>query len=192
PRPSPALGRLRLAVAPDARGGLDVSATVATVDSAIVFPPLEEAPELVPVTIAGGLGSHKWADRRLVEAAAARAGEGATEGAGTLPLIVDQDGSVLEAERASVFAVIDGALFTPPDDGRILPGVTRARVSELARGLGLEVREAGLSLAALADASEVFLTGSVRGIEPVRTTGAPSVTERLATELRSRWLRPAA
>ena len=76
--------------------------------------------------LAGGLGEHKWVDRSLLDEAQAALP------AGALPLIVDADGAVLEASRANLFAVRDGALFTPPLDGRILPGVTRARVIEIA------------------------------------------------------------
>lgn len=181
-----ALGRLRLTMAPDDRGGLDVSAAVAEVDPALVFPAPAAAPRLVPVTVAGGLGLHKWADRRALEAAAAAAG--ARQGGSALPVIVDEDGAVLEAERANVFAVIDGALVTPPADGRILPGVTRARVMEVAEAIGVEAREASFSLDELDSADEAFLTGSVRGIEPLRTGAQPSVTARLAAALRARWL----
>jgi para-aminobenzoate synthetase/4-amino-4-deoxychorismate lyase len=186
--PSPALGRLRLTMAPDDRGGLDISAAAAAVDPALVFPTPEAVPRLVPVTVAGGLGLHKWADRRALEAAAAEAGAGAAGGGRVLTLIVDEDGAVLEAERANVFAVIDGVLVTPPADGRILPGVTRTRVMEVAKEIGVEAREAGFSLDELDAADEAFLTGSVRCIESLRTPTPSSATARLAAELRRRWL----
>lgn len=136
----------------------------------------------------GGLGAHKWADRSLVDEAQARLP------AGALPLLLDRDGSALEASRANVFAVRDGALFTPPLDGRILPGITRARVLAIAAATGLEAHEAGLSRDDLLAANEVFLTGSVRGVEPagaldgteLATTG--EVTSRLAAELRRTWI----
>ncbi len=62
----------------------------------------------------GGLGPHKWIDRDLV--------------AGTEPLIVDLSGEVLESGRGNVFIVEGDTLVTPPTDGRILPGVTRAEL----------------------------------------------------------------
>jgi para-aminobenzoate synthetase/4-amino-4-deoxychorismate lyase len=141
------------------------------------------------LTLAGGLGAHKWADRSLVDEAQDRLPEG------TLPLLVDEGGFALEASRANVFAVRDGALLTPPLDGRILPGVTRMRVIELAGELGTEAREVALSLSDLLSADEVFLTGSVRGIEPVGAidgtvlaTGG-DVTSELSAELRRTWVR---
>lgn len=177
------LGRLRVTLAEDAAGRLDLSALTSEIDREVVFPAPESAPDLVPLTIPDGLGAHKWADRRPIAAVAAE---------DSVALILDEDGSVLEAERANVFAVLDGALVTPPADGRILPGVTRGRTIEIAGELGIDVREAALTLDDLDDADDAFLTGSVRGIEPLRTPAQPSVAERVATELRRRWLGPTA
>lgn len=175
---SPALARLRLTVAPDGHGKLDVTAVTAEVDPAAVFPDDGRGLTLAPVTVSGGLGDRKWADRRLLTQVAELVD-------GALPLLVDADSSVLEAERANVFAVIGGTLTTPPTDGRILPGIARARVIEIARELGTEVVERAIPLTGLATADELFLTGSVRGVEPVRT--GPT-TARIAAALRSRWL----
>jgi para-aminobenzoate synthetase/4-amino-4-deoxychorismate lyase len=177
-----ALARLRLTLAPDERGALDLSAVTADVEPATVFPTGGRGTTLAAVCVAGGLGRHKWADRDLLERVGA-------ELDGALPLIVDADGSVLEAERANVFAVRDGALATPPDDGRILPGIARARTIEVARGLGVALREEPLTLPDLEAADEAFLTGSIRGVEPVRGPAADGgLTARLAAALRERWL----
>ncbi len=139
--------------------------------------------------LAGGLGSHKWVDRALLDAAQAELPEG------SLSLLVDEDGSVLEASRANVFSLRDGFLLTPPLDGRILPGVTRMRTIELAGELGIEAREERLSLNDLLSADEVFLTGSVRGIEPVGAidgtvlASGGNVALELSAELRRTWVR---
>ena len=151
------LGRLRLAVDP-----AGIAVRVAEVPAELLFPDWERALWLVPLEVRGGIGAHKWADRRLLEAAEARAG------AGALPLVVDGDGTVLEASRGNVFLVAGGTLVTPRADGRLLPGITRRRVLELAGEAGLDVRETVVKLGDLPAADEVFVTGAVRGIEPVR------------------------
>lgn len=145
------------------------------------------AVSLHSLTIPGGFGPHKWADRSLLdEAAAGLPAEG-------LSLIVDRDGAALEAARANLFAVRDGTLSTPPLDGRILPGVTRARVLTLASGAGIDAVEAPLTGADLVEADEVFLTGSVRGIEPagaldgVELGRAGQVSAQLADALEGAW-----
>ncbi len=182
------LARLRLAVRPDGAGGLEAEVVTAEVEPELVFPGRERAVELRGLVVEGGLGAHKWVDRGLLEQAEAGAPPG------EIPLLLDSDGTVLEASRANVFAVRDGALTTPALDGRILPGIARARTIEVATALGIEVRERDMALADLQDAEEVFLTGSVRGIEPVRSLdGAElradgSLATRIASALRDRWL----
>jgi para-aminobenzoate synthetase/4-amino-4-deoxychorismate lyase len=181
------LGRLRLTVVPDAAGSTTASVRVAAVDAALVFPDWGGAVELAPVTVPGGIGAHKWADRRLLERAEA-------EVAPAVPLVVDDDGAPLEGSRGSLFVVRGATVVTPPADGRLLPGITRAQAIAAARGLGIEVLEEPIDVERLVTADEAFLTGAVRGVEPVkRCVGlaewdSGEVTARVAAELRRVWL----
>ncbi len=156
-RPS---GRLRIRAQPSG-GQLRVSVAVI---------PLDGQPETVrlqPVVVPGGLGGHKWLDRRLI----AELTRQRLRGPGEQLLIEDAGGEVLETDRASVFAVVNGSLQTPPADGRILPGVTRAAVLRAARLNGIEVTTGALTRTQLADASEVFVTNALRGVMPVQAIG---------------------
>lgn len=126
----------------------EVGITVAPFD-----PEPVEPLRLTRRTVAGGLGTHKWRDRRLLEP-------------GDL-LLVDTDDSVLETDRANLFAVLDDGVHTPPLDGRILPGTMRALVLARLRELDLPVVERRLGLTELARASEVFATNALRGAVPV-------------------------
>jgi para-aminobenzoate synthetase/4-amino-4-deoxychorismate lyase len=153
-----ARSRLRIVVRP-AAGGLE---SLLELEPLAAPGPVEA---LHPVCLPGGLGAHKWADRRRLDALAADAPPG------SVALLVDLDGLVLEATRASVFAVRGGELHTPPLDGRILPGVTRAAVLVAAPRRGIRVREAPLALAELEGADEVLLSGALRGLEPVGRAG---------------------
>jgi branched-subunit amino acid aminotransferase/4-amino-4-deoxychorismate lyase len=117
------------------------------------------------------------------------------------------DGSVWEGCRTNLFWVTNGALFTPPSEGPILPGVMRGLVLESARGMGIPIAETPARVGRLREAEEVFMTNSVRGIVPVarleetnaRGTGAGGVvlgswdtpgpdTCRLKEHL-ARWIR---
>jgi para-aminobenzoate synthetase/4-amino-4-deoxychorismate lyase len=162
-------GRQRLTVAPDAPAA---SVEVAPIDEL----PAEPV-ELVPVRVPGGIGAHKWVDRRLLEQAEAAV-------APALPLLVDKRGHLLEGTRANVFIVSGDELLTPPLDGRILPGVTRARVIEAAGELRLEVHERPIELDELAQADEVFLTSAIRGVLPVAGAKPLPHARQLAEALR--------
>ena len=82
-------------------------------------------------------------------------------------LLLDEDGQVAETPTANLFMVDrDGTLVTPPVN-RVLIGVTRSTILELARASGLEVREAAFAPDELLKASEVFLTGTTAGVWPV-------------------------
>jgi para-aminobenzoate synthetase / 4-amino-4-deoxychorismate lyase len=154
-RPS---GRLRITVRP-LGGPLRASIELVPVASRA------ELADLVPVLVPGGIGAHKWADRRLL----ARCASTAAVADGTQLLIEDTDGHVLETDRASVFAVLDGVVCTPPADGRLLPGVTRTAVLRLAATAGLSTKTASFTRADLKGSSEAFVTNSVLGVLPVRS-----------------------
>jgi para-aminobenzoate synthetase/4-amino-4-deoxychorismate lyase len=196
-------GKLRLTVVPRGRlstrevGGpseasddLALGVKAEEVDVEAVFPAAERGAALRSTVVAGGLGEHKWADRDLLERAAVSA-------PGELPLLLDEDGAVLEASRASVFVVHSERLLTPPTDGRILPSIARQQVIEVASAAGIETSEERLTMADLRT-REVFLTGSVRGVEPVRALDGAELalpgelSARVAAGLRRRWRVPAA
>lgn len=177
------LGRLRLTVIPsrsDESAGPRLEVDAGELGRWPHFP--AQPVSLRPNQVSGGLGCHKWADRAALP----------TASPGEAPLLVDGD-EVLEAAWASVFAVRDGAVFTPPLDGRILPGVTRATVVELARARGVEVFEQVLPLEELRRADEVFLTNSIRGVEVAdavdgtRLDAPGPMTALLRNDLRSAW-----
>jgi para-aminobenzoate synthetase/4-amino-4-deoxychorismate lyase len=174
------LGRMRITVDPDSR----VTLAAADVDPGDFFPAWERGADLQSVRCDGGLGHHKWADRRPLGGV----------GEGTVPLLLDRGCEILEAGRANVFAVLDGTLVTPAADGRILPGIGRAGAIAAARDADIEVTERPLMREELAVADEVFLTGSVRGVEPARSLDgaalpmAGALSRRIGESLRQRWL----
>jgi len=175
-----ALGRVRVTVGGEGRLTELASEDV---DPADHFPAPDRGATLRSLPHPGGLGAHKLADRRAL---------GPTRDA-TVPLLTEPDGEVLEAGRANVFVAVDGTLFTPRADGRILPGIARAGAIAAAAEAGVEVAEARLDRELLLGADEVFLTGSVRGVEPaaaldgVPLAGAGELSRRVGDGLRRRW-----
>jgi para-aminobenzoate synthetase/4-amino-4-deoxychorismate lyase len=155
-------GVVRLLVWPSV-GGLEVE---------VQCGPPRERPlpvELVAVPFPGGLGAHKWRDRRALS--------GMVTGERT-PLLVDGDGCVLEAGFANLFLERDGLLLTPPASGRVLPGITRAALIEAARTNGIGVLEWPLTLDDALDAEHLFLTSALCGVAPAVLQGARANGDR--------------
>ncbi len=108
--------------------------------------PPEAATKLVPLVVPGGLGEHKWNDRRLVNSVDGEA------------LILDLTGEVLEAGAGAIVLREGERLVSPPADGRILPSVTLATLPGV-------VREP-VAFERLAAADELLVVSAVRRRQP--------------------------
>jgi 4-amino-4-deoxychorismate lyase len=99
-------------------------------------------------------------------------------------LLRDTEGRVVSATAANLFAVVGGALVTPPVDRCGIAGVARAEV--LAARPDARVR--ALALDELLGADEIFLSSSVRGIVPVRElAGRVFAPGAAARALQAHW-----
>ncbi|MCA0349045.1 MAG: branched-chain amino acid transaminase [Bacteroidetes bacterium] len=90
-------------------------------------------------------------------------------------LLLDSDGFLAEGPGANLFYEKEGVLYTP-QLGNILPGITRATVLELAKELGIEVRQGLFSKDDLAVADSAFYCGTaaeIIGIESVDDSKFP-------------------
>ncbi len=94
--------------------------------------------------------------------------------AGVADALQVRDGVALEGAHNNFFGVFDGEVVTHPITNVILPGITRGVVLELARENGLAVRERPIHVEELADADELFFTGTTSEVRPtVRVDGRP-------------------
>lgn len=80
-------------------------------------------------------------------------------------LFVDTIGRFTEGTTCSVLAIIDGALWTAPWDGRILVSTTLARILERCVALGIPVQREGAPADGPFDA--LYVASTTRGIAPV-------------------------
>lgn len=87
--------------------------------------------------------------------------------AGAREALLVRDDCVWEGASSNLFAVIDDQLITPPKGPRILAGITRDLLVELAAQHGLNCAEAPISAAALRRASEIWISSSTREMVPV-------------------------
>ena len=114
--------------------------------------------------------------------------QAATE-AGATEAIFVRDGTITEGTHTTVFGVIGGVLRTHPASHLVLPGVTREVVLDLAREMSIDVREDAIAVGELAQATEVFLTGTTTDVTPVISVdgrrignGAPGPISRALLE----------
>jgi len=82
-------------------------------------------------------------------------------------LLLDTEGYVSEGAGENVFIVKEGVLYTP-DLASCLDGITRNSVIEMARDLGIEVREKRITRDEMYCADEAFFTGTAAEVTPIR------------------------
>jgi branched-chain amino acid aminotransferase len=84
-------------------------------------------------------------------------------------IALDTGGRVSEGSGQNVFVVRNGAIYTPPVDGSLLPGITRDTVISLANDAGIPVHVEAIAREALYMADELFFSGTAAEITPVRS-----------------------
>jgi branched-subunit amino acid aminotransferase/4-amino-4-deoxychorismate lyase len=81
-------------------------------------------------------------------------------------LLLDLDGNVTETSAANFLMVEKGGIVSPPL-AKILPGISRATVIELAGELGMRYLEREIQPHSIADADEAFLSSTGFCLAPV-------------------------
>ena len=112
---------------------------------------------------------------------------------GAFEAILVRDGVVTEGSHANVIGVIGGEIRTHPTNNFILPGITRAVVLELARSVGIPVREEPFLASEISRLDELFIAGTTADVMPIVRVddqiiggGVPGpIAQRLQRELRA-------
>jgi branched-chain amino acid aminotransferase len=92
-------------------------------------------------------------------------------------IMLDSNGQISEGSGENLFLVRDGVLYTTPLASGILNGITRDSVMQIARDLGLAVREQGLPREMLYVADEIFFCGTAAELTPIRSVDHIQVGE---------------
>lgn len=108
-------------------------------------------------------------------------------------ILVDEDGHLAEGPTTNLFLVdAAGRLLTPPS-AKVLHGVTRSAIIEIAKAEGIQVQETPLEPKALMTASEAFLTGTTAGVWPIESVDGHELNQicpgPISTRLRDRFKR---
>ena len=83
-------------------------------------------------------------------------------------LVADVAGNVAETATANIFMVKDGTVFTPIANGTFLAGITRARHIANLKANGIDVMESVLTFDHFHDADEVFMSGNMNKVTPIK------------------------
>jgi para-aminobenzoate synthetase / 4-amino-4-deoxychorismate lyase len=142
---------------------------------------------LVPLTVPGGLGCHKWRDRSWLDNQRLQHG---CDADGEL-LLLDSDGEVLETERAALLIVEGDHLVAASDDARRLPSLTRRRAIAAAAEVCLIPAVEPIGLDRLLAADQVLAASSVRLVAAAAACGErrwqpTGIAHRLTTILTGR------
>ena len=84
--------------------------------------------------------------------------------AGCTEAIMLRDGYLTEGAASNIFVVKDGVILTPPQDGRILPGITYDVVLELAARHAAPIEIRPVAEAELRTADELWMTSSTKEV----------------------------
>ena len=102
-------------------------------------------------------------------------------------IMLDNHGFVSETNATNLFMVREGSLFTSHADA-CLPGITRGLCLEIARGLGIEAHEKNLSLTEFYTADEVFVTGTMGELTPVKEIDGRAIVNKTEDSILSKIL----
>jgi D-alanine transaminase len=98
----------------------------------------------------------------------------AARDAGADDAILVRDGIAIEGAHQNFWGVFGGTAVTHPESNLILSGITRGVVLELARARGIPCEERPVLVEELADAEELFFTGTTGEVRPcVEVDGIP-------------------
>ena len=98
-------------------------------------------------------------------------------------VFVGPKGELYEGTTSNFFVVIDGELVTPKD--KILFGITRNIVIDIAKKEGIKVVERALNISEISKFEEVFITASNKEVMPVVQIGSlPVNTQKVGNATR--------
>ena len=88
-------------------------------------------------------------------------------GKGAREAILIRENLVTEGAASNVFVVQGNTVKTPPDNGFVLPGITRNLLIELLNDADIDCKQSQITQSELQDADEIWITSSTWEIVPV-------------------------
>ncbi|MDQ7072705.1 MAG: D-amino-acid transaminase [Gammaproteobacteria bacterium] len=97
--------------------------------------------------------------------------------AGALEALLIRDGFLTEGAASNAFVVVDGIIYTAPKDEKVLPGITREVVIEIAKANTMPLIEKAVTEAQLKQADEIWVSSSTKEVVPITVLDGEPVGE---------------
>lgn len=104
-------------------------------------------------------------------------------------LVLNTDGNIADATIANVFLIKEGVIITPGPDQGCVNGVMRRHLLEKMKDAGYSIQESPVSVSALEEADEVFLTNAISGIRWVKQFRGKEYLNNLTVEIYNRFIK---
>lgn len=98
-------------------------------------------------------------------------------------LLIDRNNSILEGTRTSFFVIKGSTLITPPKE-KVLEGITRKIIFEIAKKI-MDIREEDIPLRKIKDYDEHFITGTSIKVMPVRQIDDIILREKVGEKVKA-------
>lgn len=103
-------------------------------------------------------------------------------------LMLNIQGYVAEATGDNIFIIKDGKIITPPSYAGILEGITRNTVMQIARDMGIKVKEKLFTLFDVYTCDECFLTGTAAEVIPAVKVDGRTIGDGRPGEMTNRLI----
>ena len=90
-------------------------------------------------------------------------------------LVIDHEGNIREGSSSNFFAIRGNTLISPPSE-KVLPGITRKIVLEVAAD-EFEIVEEDIPLDFIENYDELFITSTLRNVMPIRQVDDRMIVE---------------
>ena len=87
--------------------------------------------------------------------------------AGALEALLIRDGYLTEGAASNAYVVLDGTIYTAPKDEKVLPGITREVVIEIAQKNNMPLLEQAVTEQQLKQADEIWISSSTKEVVPI-------------------------
>ena len=87
--------------------------------------------------------------------------------AGALEALLIRDGYLTEGAASNAYIVLDGTIYTAPKDEKVLPGITREVVIEIAQKNNMPLLEQAVTEQQLKQADEIWISSSTKEVVPI-------------------------